>query len=205
MDHNDTSESYMRDSMFDYLDSCVQSKSFERKNRNRRLSVNCCLKYSIIVSFYLYIFNVVYDAILYLKIIKPGFYTLFSENCHDQLDMAIFLDLFLTIASLVFFLYCINFLNESELEADNLSTYFFGYLLLWFGIKLSFYLLFLKNNKCLFLNIFDVFLGLLPNVNSDIIILYNMFKLFFYLWMFWLLNETAKRRRKEIYDILNRD
>ena len=208
MDESSSSESYLRASVTQYLDSMNHLDAEPRRKRAKRgsrLSVNRLLKITVVTAFYLYIFNMIFDSLLYLQIITPAYYIEFRESCPRQLHMAMFLDIFLTIASVMFFLYCISFVSDTELEPNNLPTYFFGYLLLWVGIKLSFFLLYLKNKRCLFLNIFDVFILLFPNVSMGFLLLYNACKVLFYVWIFWLLNEADKKKRRELISYLNDD
>ena len=65
------------------------------------------------------ILNILFNAVIYLQLYEPEFYQKFEARCHDQMPMIIFLDNFLTIATVLFFAYILRYLKQVALEERN--------------------------------------------------------------------------------------
>ncbi len=82
-------------------------------NRYRLLQIFAWLNYIIAI------LNIIFNGIIYLDIYEPVYFSTFEAKCHEQVPMVIFLDNFLTIATILFFAFVLRYLKQvALLEGD---------------------------------------------------------------------------------------
>ena len=84
-----------------------------------------------------------------------------------------------------------------------MTTYFLGFFMLWVGIKISFFLLYRKYSDCLYLNLFDYPIALIPLQRSLAIIIYQLFYAGLLVLCFWTINDLENHRRMVVLNYLH--
>ena len=64
------------------------------------------------LNYLLGVLNILFNAMIYMDIYSPQFFETFEQQCREQLPMAVFLDNFLTIATVLFFSYVLRYLRQ---------------------------------------------------------------------------------------------
>ena len=78
-----------------------------------------------------------------------------------------------------------------------------GFFILWAGIKACFFLLYRKDPDCLYLNLFDDPIDLIPLPKIYAIVIYQSIYAILLLLSFWTINDLETHRRMVVLNYLH--
>ena len=78
-----------------------------------------------------------------------------------------------------------------------------GFFILWAGVKVCFFLLYKKNPNCLYLNLFDYPIELIPLPKTFAIVFYQIVYGGILVGCFWAINDLENHRRMVVLNYLH--
>ena len=106
---NPTATDYENSMLLDKIDQVRSDNEEEEHNPEPRgFFKRVCNRFWLVEAFawlnyLLGILNILFNAAIYMQIYRPSFFEKFEGSCREQLPMIIFLDNFLTVATILFF------------------------------------------------------------------------------------------------------
>ncbi len=117
--------------------------------------------------------------------------------------MSSLLDILLSLALITFVIYALNIIEEGETRSkNNLTNFFTGLMLFFIGIKTSFYILFLHNRSCIYINLFEIILNFF-NLSSTLVLLYYLLELGLLILVYSKIQGFLDMQSRELDLILN--
>lgn len=181
------------------LNSRVHYKeSVQKIEKNKKF-----LKIFLIIIFYVLIFSLLYTTALFMKIINPKFYNNFSKYCHNKSEMATFLDLILSFFYIILVIYLISILEDvGTPNIINIKIFFLGLFFLFFGIKISLFIVYVKRPYCCYIDFFQFFFVKFFE-NTISVLISDFLEAFFIFYVYWKFRNFLILQQKEYKKILN--